>query len=219
MTKNISRRSLAKGAAWATPVMIATSSIPAYAASAHGTYQFSASWHTSYAIALSADCGFMGDSRAGYMTQFDFYTDISYDGAAPGFGILETYGSPATGVTLNGLQMQVAYPVGYIKSIDVVSGSYTVSGPEKMSIPGAELNEYDVFTFTFIGTRRGTTSPAEVTSSWEGSLLTTKVHFETALCVPQTLGVYYVRHLGSYTTDNGYSQNFSDLGWQATRYE
>lgn len=105
MTKTISRRSLAKGAAWAAPVVIATSSIPAYAASTNASYRLSSSWHTRYQVAISPDCGFIDNGMAGYLTDFNFYTNVSYDGAAPGFGVYELDGSPTTGVTLSGLQM------------------------------------------------------------------------------------------------------------------
>lgn len=219
MSHNISRRSIAKGAAWAAPVTLAATSIPAYAASTNVSYELSGSWMTRYQVATNGwSCGYDGWSAKGYLTKFQFYTDVSVLGATPGFGVYELNGSPTTGVTLNNLQIQVAYPVGYVKSMTVTKGSYTVSGPQRMSVPGAKLSQYDVFTFTFTGPTRGTSAPTELASTWTGSPLNTTVDFNTSICVPQSLGVYYIRFLGSFTTDNGFTRNFADFGWLETPY-
>lgn len=219
MTHNISRRSIAKGAAWAAPVTLAAASIPAYAASTNVSYELSASWMSRYQVVSNSwSCGYTNWSANGYLSNFEFYTKDSVLGATPGFGVYELNGSPTTGVTLNSLQIQVAYPVGYINSMSVTSGSYTVSGPRRMSVPGATLSEYDVFTFTFTGTTRGKTASTEIASTWIGSPLATRVDFNKTICVPQKLGAYYVRYLGSFTTDNGFTKNFADFGWLATPY-
>lgn len=219
MSKNFSRRSIAKGAAWAAPVAIATTSIPAYAASPEVFYELSASWMSRYQVATNGlKCGYTGWSPNGYLTKFEFYTNVSILDATPGFGVYELFDSPTTGVKLNSLQIQVAYPVGYVNSMTVTSGSYTVSGPQRMSVPGGDLAEYDVFTFTFTGPTRGTTASTELASTWTGSPLTTSVDFNKTICVPQKLGTYHIRYLGSFTTDNGFTRNFADFGWLATPY-
>lgn len=219
MSHNISRRSIAKGAAWAAPVTLAATSIPAYAASTNLFYELSASWETHYQVATNSwKCGLTNWQANGYLSKFEFYTNVSILGATPGFGVYEYNGSPATGVTLNSLQIQVAYPVGYVKSMTVTSGSYTVSGPQRMSVPGGDLSEYDVFTFTFTGPTRGKTASTELASTWTGSPLTTSVEFNNTICVPQKLGTYHIRYLGSFTTDNGFTRNFADFGWLATPY-
>lgn len=180
MSQNISRRSLAKGVAWVAPVTVAATSIPAYAASTNVFYELSASWKTYYQVAANGwNCGYTNWTANGYLSKFEFYTNTSILGAIPGFGVYELDGSPTTGVTLNSLQLQVAYPVDYVKSMSVTSGSYTVAGPERMSIPGASLREYDVFTFTFTGSNRGTSAPTELASTWAGSPLVATVDLIT----------------------------------------
>lgn len=219
MSHNISRRSVAKGAAWAAPVTVAATTIPAYAASTNVSYELSGSWMTRYKVATNGwRCGYTGWKANGYLSSFQFYTNVSILGATPGFGVYELNGSPTTGVTLDNLQIQVAYPMDYIRSMSVASGSYTVSGPQRMSVPGGDLGEYDVFTFTFTGPKQGTTAPTELESTWVGSPLVANVNFNDTICVPQTLGTYHIRYLGSFTTDNGFKRNFADFGWLATPY-
>lgn len=58
----------------------------------------------------------------------------------PGFGVTELNNSPTTGVTLNNVQMQVAFPANLITRLTVVQGDYTVSGPTTITIPGAPYN-------------------------------------------------------------------------------
>lgn len=215
MSQPISRRSLTKGTAWAAPVALATSTIPAYAASTSTlNYQLTASWFANYRYFTSWSC----PSSEGILTGFSFYTNKSYRGASPGFGVIERDGSPATEVTLNGLQLRVAFPVGAIRSITVTGGAYIVSGPVAMSVPGGRESQYDVFTFTYIGVNRGRTASTELASTWPNSQITTRVNYNSNICVPRDLGSYYVSFKGSFTTANGYTKDFADYGWMQTRY-
>lgn len=164
MSSHISRRSLAKGVAGATPAVMATAAVPAYA-SWPKDYTFTASWFSEYETFNNGQC----DIGSGYVDYFTFYTDASFNGEAPGFGVTELNNSPTTGVTLNNVQMQVAFPTNLITRLTVVQGDYTVSGPTTITMPGAPYNQYDVFTFTFTGQNTGTTSPTNTT--WPGSNL------------------------------------------------
>lgn len=212
MSQSISRRSLAKGAAWAAPVTVATAAIPAYAASNNRKYELSGSWLAHYQNFSNSwsGCGW----SAGQLTTFEFYTWRSILGAAPGFGVYELDGSPQTGVTLNGLKLRVAFPAGLVYRMQVTGGSYQVSGPQRSS-----SGNNDIFTFTFTGQKRYRTFTNERESTWPGSPLNTQIDFNRSKCYPLDLGSYYISFEGSFTTDNGFTRNFADFGWLKTSYQ
>lgn len=210
MSTSLTRRQIAKGAAWAAPVVIASAAVPAYAASAN-EYGFSASWYARYDYD-TAGCP-VGQA---HLTSFWFWTDESLDGEAPGFAIPPLNGSPDTGVTLNNISFEVAFPAGVILDLGVASGSYAISGPSSQTINGSP---FDVWTFTFTGPQTGTTSG---TTSWPESQLVTDIVYND-VCVPTSdlqngnLGPYYVQWHGSYTTDNGVTNDITK-SWLETNF-
>lgn len=208
---SLNRRTVAKGAAWAAPLVVASTAIPVYAAS-RVEYGFSASWFSSLAWEHTSYC--TASDGAGELTSFEFWTDQSYNGDAPGFGIPELNGSETTNVTLDGISFQAAFPAGFVDSISVVTGSWAVSGPSATTVNGSAV---DVFTFTFTGSTTGTTSN---TVAWPGSGMTTDVVFNNAECFSLDAlnsGTYWVRWSGSYTTDNGFNRDISS-DWLDTNF-
>ena len=200
---SLNRRTVAKGAAWAAPLVAASTVIPVYAAS-RVEYGFSASWYSSLSWEHTPYC--TASDGSGELTSFRFWTNQSYNGDAPGFGIPELNGSATTGVTLEGISFQAAFPAGFVDAMRVTAGSWAVSGPSPTTVNGSAV---DVFTFTFTGSMTGTTSK---TTAWPGSGMTTYVTYNDTQCFPLDAlngGAYWVRWSGSYTTDNGYSRDIS----------
>lgn len=214
-THHVSRRTLAKGAAWATPIVAATATIPAYAASANRDYVFTGAWFTDYSLQATANCY----GNYGTLRSVDFTLNFTNGGkSTPGFGVYERNGSPTTNITATGIKFEVAYPAGFVTNLRVDSGSYTVSGPVRVAgttlASDAAFNQYDVWTFTFTGTTTNQTADTVAGPSWPGSVLETTATFDTSICVPREQ-VYYARFQGSLVSDNGWSFTIPQ-GWIPT---
>lgn len=206
----ISRRQLAKGAAWATPIIAASAVVPAYAAS-NLEYGFSASWSAKFTYQSDSTCSTTG-SR---LTSFQFGTDKAYNSYSAGFTITPLNGSPDATATLTNWKFQVALPAGMINSLAVTSGAYRAELPQRNQyiIDGY----YDIFTFTWIGATTGPTLQPGI--PWTNSPMTTAVSFSTA-CLPfsiLTSDHYFARLQGTYSTDNGISANVP-ADWQYTTW-
>lgn len=201
---SINRRSLVKGAAWAAPVVIASASVPAYAASKKQQYFLGSSWSTK--TTFTRNTTYCGTSKVYYNT-IDFNTATSANGNPAGFAVMPRSGTTdITNVTLSRFTLKVAFPAGIISSFTVTSGSYTVSGPTRVTIDGIAS---DAFTFTFTGTKTGKSLAAgNIAPSWTGSVLQTKVNFNPTVCAP-LFDHYYAQFSEAFTTANGYSEDFT----------
>lgn len=200
---SISRRTLAKGAAWSLPAVVAASAVPAMAASnSTPAYGISASWYTTYHVTDSPYC----DDDEGTLDSMTFSSNTDVEDYAHGFAITNRKdsngdASPTTSVTISNFVMRAAFPHGMVKSIAVKSGSYTVSGPVAQTVNNAYM---DVFTFTFTGTKTSTTQPMTPRpTAWPGSELTTTVKFNTSTCYSKYSNTYATQWTGTYTTANG----------------
>lgn len=206
---SINRRSIIKGAVWAAPVVIASATVPAYAAS-KSTYHLSTSWQSTSKFTNSIDCG----SSSVYYDAITFDSNISAYGNAIGFAVRANAGTTAqTTVTLSRFTLKVAFPAGVITSFTVISGAYTVSAPVRQTINGVAS---DVFTFTYNGTKTSTSLPEGATSpAWPNSILKTTVNFNHSACAPK-FSTYYVQFSEAFSTANGYSEDFTS-SWIATK--
>lgn len=201
MPSPISRRTLTKGAAWAAPAIIATSAIPAYAASSKPEYELVASWGSTDNYTQTSGC----NTGKAYYDNFSFYMTQSKNGAPAGFAVRAWDDvSPTTTATLDHFTIKAAFPVGPIQSITVTGGAYTVSGPVRQTINGVAS---DVYTFT--GTKTSSTiAQGATTPSWPNSLLTTNVTVITSTCYT-IMPNYYAQFSESFTTANGYSETYT----------
>lgn len=211
---SISRRTLAKGAAWSLPAVVAASAVPAMAASnVTPRYGVSASWYSHYNTQVSSTC----DYGQGQIVSMVFNTSTDVDEYSHGFAIINQNDtnneeSETTSVTISDFVMRVAFPHGMVKSLAVASGSYTVSGPVAQTVEGVYS---DVFAFAFTGTTTGTTqSPATRPTAWPGSPLTTKVTFDTNGCYDDSGTSYFAQWTGTFMTGNGFTGQ-PPAGWLA----
>lgn len=201
MSPITSRRTLAKGAAWAAPVVFASSTIPAFAAS-RPEYDLAASWGSTNTYTYK-DC----PSGQAYYDTITFDTATSVAGKPAGFAI-RAYGgtTETTTATLAGFTLKVAFPAGIISALTVTSGAYTVSGPVTQDVLGVQS---DVFTFIYNGTTSSTTIPEGATTpSWPNSILRTNVSFNPNVCYP-IMDDFAAQFVESFTTANGYSENYT----------
>lgn len=202
MTSEVSRRTLAKGLAWAAPAVVASANVPAYAASTKPEYELSLSW-------LATDWYASNGCYSGtvHYDYFTFDTAMSVDGRPAGFAVQAwDYDSPITTATLGRFELKVAFPVGPIKSIAVTGGAYTVSGPVRQTVNGVLT---DVYTFTYTGVRTAQTIPKGASEpSWPDSILRTRVTIDRYSCY-QIMRTYYVQFSESFMTANGYSESFT----------
>lgn len=169
MDSSLTRRQIAKGVAWSTPVIIGTSATPVYAASPQLEYGDSEVWQTTM------------NSRS-----FPCNSNITIsntapgtDGSKPGFTIYAAGGSPQTTATLNSLVFYAIFPKTWaVSNFSFNSGSSTWRNDGKVTVSslpmenGSTLNtsNYDVFKFTFIGTTSGyTVLPDGSETTWPGS--------------------------------------------------
>lgn len=200
--RTISRRTVTRGAVWASPVVMATGQVPAYSASPSIHYQLSTSWH-------GRTYGFQRQCAPGYNFQpdLDFHTDISIDGAAPGFGFRADGSSPEATVTLEFVEFAVAIPQGYVDSMKLTQGDYRLT--RKSSTEYIDGSPFDVFIFRFTGQPVASTADY----SWPGSQITTDITASDT-CIPQAFSYYY--YISSkYSTDNGF-QGSDNSGWIKT---
>ncbi|GAA1046277.1 hypothetical protein [Rothia amarae] len=202
MTPDLSRRSLAKGAAWAAPIVAASATIPAYASS-KPRYSISASWFGRLVYSQSASCG----TNQRQVSNMGLWTNARAGGtAAAGFAVPPVENAPQTTVTLSNIRQQVAFPAGLVSSITVTSGSW--ANPTVVRNQNINNDGYlwDIFTFNWIGSNTGQSSDRSV--PWANSPMTTTMNWNNTTCFNQDVfyrRYFWARLLGSYTTANGFS--------------
>lgn len=201
ITKTVNRRQLVKGAVWSAPVVMASATIPAYAASKRD-----------YVVTYSL--GAQYSYYNGYGNQVNFGSDILRDLPFPnGLGVRYESGmGTVVDVTINRMKAVYALPKGWVTGIRLTSGSY--SQPVKVS--GAKYGisdyNYDTFEFTFAAPAKGKTQPSNVRERQPilGTTFTavaTSFGYATnAATVPAYMG-----YVGSFTTADGVSKDFNTI--------
>lgn len=129
MTTNVNRRALIKGASWAAPAVLASATIPAYAASPTDNlfYWLDGSWDSNY--------NGRTNGSAGCQTTINISNDKAYDNFSAGFCVgYDDAGSPDTTVHLSSdLKFYYAIPKGYADSFTVTSGPWIYLGKQDIS--------------------------------------------------------------------------------------
>ncbi|WP_346845998.1 hypothetical protein [uncultured Rothia sp.] len=153
----LSRRTIAKGAAWSAPLVVASSAIPAYAASnLNGFY-----------TRTSVFSGTGVDNTSTSTVQIR--TDQPVGPNLPGFTIFYLSGGEQTTATLTSLKYYFAVDKKYkVSNFQITSGSSTwklnglSNSPLKME-NGTTLSPttYDIFEFEFTGSKSGYTVYAD----------------------------------------------------------
>lgn len=215
MSTNISRRSIAKGAAWATPAVLATSVVPAYAASTEPTtpnsYRFGRQGKASYF-----------EQHDGYGTCIEneaVFTTANLNALpwASGHGVVyfKDQGVDTT-ATLNSYTIRVAYPK------NTTSGNWNIDNPNwsvrKVSVQtfastsniGNEsfyVGDRDVYEFTFNGPK---TAPVyelgAANNEWPEGAFTAVDNTPIDYCAIKSDDmVYYIEFAWDFTTANGYA--------------
>lgn len=171
MSDSLTRRQIAKGAAWAAPVVTASAISPAYAGSQQYRYGDSEVSKTTI-TSTTVPC----------RTTITVSNTESSGASKPGFTIYALAGSPLTTATLYNLDYYIVLPKSWaVPSFSITSGASTWSYAGKVattSLPlenGTTLNttNYDVFKFTFTGTKTGYTVRTDGSeTTWTGSLFT-----------------------------------------------
>lgn len=244
-----SRRQLATGIAWAAPPAAVATAAPAYAASRDElSYRFRGSVYSDFTTG-GWGC-YDGYGRSGeYLSGAIRLNNISLPvttGNTRGFTVVEEpmapsgQMSPRTTATLADLvRLVIAYPRSMINTnsgtngFTFALGSTTWSGPARSSAwlrnPAGYSMTYDVFTFTFTGTRSQSTvtnrTGSTATTNWIGSQLDGTFAANTSYCAipePYLYGNYILggagstlpySNLGSFTTANGFTGTPRNIGW------
>lgn len=205
------RRSLARGAAWATPVAATALAAPAFAASTRFTYTMKGSVRLAYTYTYSNGC-----STGGVLTSLTFMNNIPYDEAPAGFSVYETprlagTTSPRTNVALTGYRLSIYIPYGAVNTGAYYNGFRFTSTNARGNWSRPELggvvylNNYPFqrFDFTFVGAKTGTTVAAtQPITPWPGSNTLIGEFAINAICVGSR-AVFYWSYVRGFTTSNG----------------
>lgn len=242
-----SRRTVAKGLAWSTPTMAAVVAAPAMAVSPSQTlaYRFRGSVRFDHTSGLA--CGTSGGVRVASMA-LNNQTPVS--NSPLGFSIVQmprTDGSglsPKTTATLpEPVQFVVGYPAGMVSTTTPLF-TFTDGTGANWSAPTAKrgvstiYGSYDMFTFTWLGSRTQSTVPDVTTTtgsrpaSWAGTALSGSWRVNPNYCGPKEswcFANYYSNgkaaglgtaepNFGTFTTANGFTGNVRSVapstgGW------
>ena len=219
--EGVTRRTIVAGTAWATPAIVASSVLPAFARSNTCKYCLA----SSCALYFSVD-------ECGRLTNFQVSNNIngvSSDGYVMprGFnvGYLPGEGKRTTASLDGSLDYYVAVPAGRVSSFSFTSGSATwnlasvTRNVRRLTIGQGETvtldhGSYDVFKYRFVGGRAGTAAPLSTRTapaSWDGSI------FSLTICDPgpnpywtDDRMPFYAGAVGSFHTDDGFSVSNAD---------
>lgn len=207
MSTSLTRRQIAKGAAWAAPVVAATAAVPAYAASPAPQYYIGKSVTANY---IRTGCT---------INQFYLSTSVPVSPEVAGFSVGHIGNTTVgdTTATLSGLTFTFAVPRGMVNNPTVDNPAWTISGPAQQSTltgrGGSTFNttNYDIYTLQFNGASTNPVVGENATQTWPG----------TAFTVTGTSGsycyssgtIYSGYNLRSMTLTNGRNQwnNYSNI--------
>lgn len=205
MTQQISRRSVAAGAAWGIPAIVATAAAPALAAS---------TTPLQYYTAKSVSGNYSHTSCT--LTNFNLTTTVPVGAEVAGFSIGYPTGAGAdTTATLSSLSSYVAIPKGMVTDLALQPNSnWTMTGPTgETSIPGRggatiDTTNYDVYKLTFSGPMTNPVVDETQTTTWPGSTYTLTGATGTECSGSETV---YAGYYGDYSTANGYGGPFNNV--------
>lgn len=202
MSNNISRRAVAKGAAWSVPVVMGTSVVPSYASSRELKYRFGQNSYVGY------------EDFDNCRTEFQVTTDVVRSAVAHWRGFAPTYFSGEavdTRAHLEYVEFVVTFPKGMVPE-----RSWTIHENSAWSVKKepwtwvnlgdggqADVSKMDVFVFRFHGNMDGQVRRTTKTVSWLDSNFTATAS-NPNLCGRDRIQVYY-GFAYKYTTDNGYT--------------
>ncbi|QNV40270.1 hypothetical protein IDM48_02205 [Rothia amarae] len=130
MSQAISRRAVARGALWAAPVVAATATIPAYAAST-----------SIYGISSSSSGGYRLDG-SGCMSSLDVTNTQAAPGQASGIAVIYPDGQGETqSVDITNYEVVIYLPANLVDSFDVTSGNFTYAGAFNPDTPTITRND------------------------------------------------------------------------------
>lgn len=168
MSTSLTRRQIAKGAAWATPVVVATAAVPAYAASPQYDYYIAKSVSGDY---IRTGCN---------ITSFEYTTATPVGAEAAGFSIghLTDNSAADTTATLSNLTFTLAIPKGMATGLTVDNPLWSLSGPTgatSIATSGgntANTTNMDVYVLTFNGSLTNQVTGENSTTAWPGTTFT-----------------------------------------------
>lgn len=201
MEKTTTRRTVLKaGACWAAPTIIATSTIPAYAAS---KVEYKPTW------ALGGAYTYNGRTNT-----LKLGSDIRRSLPFPnGLGIrFEAGMGKVVDATLTSMKVVYALPKGWVSGLRVTSGSYGT--PVKVS--GAKYGisdaQYDTFEATFAAPMKGKTQPSNTAerTAFTGTAFTMEVTGFGRAIADATIPAY-MGYVGTFTTEDGFSAPFNTV--------
>lgn len=163
----INRRNLVKGAAWASPIILTSATIPAHAASANYDYYISKSVSGNY-------------TRTGCtITSFKYTTATPVGIEAAGFSIghLTDETAANTTATLSNLTFTLAIPKGMASGLTVNNSLWKLSGPTGATSITTKAGvvsttNMDVYVLTFTGVLKNTVTGESTTTTWPGTTFT-----------------------------------------------
>lgn len=179
MSQSLTRRQVAKGAAWAAPAVVATAAVPAYAASPkpamNEIYFLEGSWQSEHHLSGSTLTVEVSNSQG-------------VSGQIPGFGISYVDGQATdTTATISSVEFFYAFPKGALdpSSFQVVSGNWTYEGVTGQSTietsngtnpdgsyagtTSHDASNLDVFRFVWTGATSGPVAADSADLPWNGS--------------------------------------------------
>ncbi|WP_346844600.1 hypothetical protein [uncultured Rothia sp.] len=198
----ITRRTLAKGAAWSAPVILASATIPAYAAS-KVEYKPTYSIGASYTYSGSVNTLKLGSNTRRSLPFPD------------GLGVrYETGASKTLEATLTALKVVYAFPKGWVTGLKLTSGSY--SQPQKVvgAAYGISDRDYDIFEVVFAAPAKGMTQPSTVAErqAFPGTAFTMEAtSFGRVISAPTVPA--YMGYVGAFTTADGFNTSFNFVNY------
>lgn len=205
MTHQISRRALAKGAAWAAPAVVASATVPAYAASKPAYELYLARYV--YVEHNYTNC----PSPYGQVRTMRINGKKPDPGYPAGFNIRGKQGTNtgvSTTANINYVRIQFAFPAGVVQNIAITEGTWSASSRTQATNNGKLM---DIFNLEFTGAKAGTTEPAGSITPWAGSVYDTTITFNDSACV-QPIDSYMWNMQFNYTTTNGFTRTLN-TGW------
>lgn len=203
MSASINRRTLVKGASWAAPAVLASATVPAYAASTSNLlYWLDGSWDSSYNGRTTS---------TGCQTTFNISNDEAYGTYSAGFRVgHDNGGSPDTNARLTSpLYFYYAMPAGYANEFKVTQGPWVYVGKQKRSsLPDTYGNpiptsSYDIHVFQWAGTKTGPALAESTMKPWDATN-TLQATATSSVCVYQPFKAI-AGYIGDFATDNGFS--------------
>lgn len=203
MTTHITRRTLAKSAAWSAPLILATAAVPAYAASQVGPYR-----------AESSDLVDLTRNEAGdQVTNTVSINNVTGEGAnVPGFTVYvpdEEQGTDLT-VTREFLYYILTPKELKITDFEITSSSpWNYEGPRDIAtfeINGGTIidsSDYDIHLFAFTGDNVLPIMLASERASWPGSTFQATGESTTDAAVEGPFTIYH-GYWVQYETRDGY---------------